>query len=62
MTEGSFDLIVLSEVGYYWQREDLERTANLLADLQAPGSHLVLVHYTAPVTDYPLTGDEVHDA
>ena len=62
MPNGSFDLIVLSEVGYYWQREDLERTANLLADLQIPGSHLVLVHYIAPVPDYPLTGDEVHDA
>jgi alkylation response protein AidB-like acyl-CoA dehydrogenase len=62
MPEGAFDLIVLSEVGYYWQREDLERTATLLAELQPPGAHLVLVHYTAPVPDYPLTGDEVHTA
>ncbi|WP_263382573.1 SAM-dependent methyltransferase [Granulicella arctica] len=62
MPEGLFDLIVVSEVAYYWQREDLERAASLLAERQAAGSHLVLVHFTAPVPDYPLTGDEVHDA
>lgn len=61
MPDGLFDLIVLSEVGYYWQREDLEQAAALLAQHQAPGGHLVLVHYTRPVPDYPLTGDQVHD-
>ncbi len=60
--EGRFDLIVLSEVGYYWQREDLERTAGLLATLQPAGGHLILVHFTPFVPDYPLTGDQVHEA
>ncbi len=60
--DGSFDLIVISEVAYYWQRQDLQRAATMLAEHQPPGSHLVLVHLTEPVPDYPLTGDEVHDA
>ena len=56
-----FDLIVLSEVGYYWSPADLARAAGqLLAGLR-PGGHLLLVHWTPPVHDYPLTGDDVHD-
>ena len=61
MPEGQFDLIVVSEVAYYWQSEDLDCTATLLAERQPPGGHLILVHYTPFVPDYPLTGDEVHD-
>ncbi len=59
--DGAFDLVVISEVGYYWQREDLERTASLLAARQPPGGQLILVHYTPRVPDYPLTGDQVHE-
>ncbi len=59
--EGAFDLVVISEVGYYWQREDLARTARLLAARQPPGGQLMLVHYTPIVPDYPLTGDQVHE-
>ena len=59
--DGAFDLVVISEVGYYWQREDLERTASLLAARQPPGGQLILVHYTPTVPDYPLTGDQVHE-
>lgn len=62
MPEGPFDLVVLSEVVYFWQREDLERAANLLIERQSSRAHLILVHYTPPVPDYPLTGDQVHDA
>ncbi|UOQ75866.1 nodulation S family protein [Hymenobacter sp. 5516J-16] len=57
----TFDLIVLSEVGYYWSPADLERAAaQLLASLTADGQ-LLLVHWTPPVHDYPLTGDDVHE-
>lgn len=57
----SFDLILLSEVGYYLSRPDLERARNLLLDRLAPNGHLLLVHWTPFVPDYPLTGDQVHD-
>ncbi len=60
--EGSYDLIVVSEVGYYLQREDLDRAMTMLAEHQPAGGHLLLVHYTPQVPDYPLTGDEVHEA
>ncbi len=62
MPEGIFDLILVSEVAYYWNRETLEQTITLLAELQPAGGHLVLVHLTDSVPDYPLTGDQVHDA
>jgi alkylation response protein AidB-like acyl-CoA dehydrogenase/SAM-dependent methyltransferase len=56
-----FDLILVSEVAYYWQPADLALAADELAARHLPGGHLVLVHLTEPVPDYPLTGDEVHD-
>ena len=59
---GRFDLIVVSEVAYYWGRPDLNRAMNFFASHQATGAHLLLVHWTEPVHDYPLTGDEVHSA
>ena len=56
-----FDLVVLSEVGYYWALPDLERVAEQLLAALEPGGELLLVHWTPPVHDYPLTGDEVHE-
>ncbi len=58
---GSFELIVISEVAYYWGRADLERAMDVLAAHHAPGGDLILVHWTPPVHDYPLTGDTVHE-
>ena len=57
---GQFELILLSEVGYYWSPEDLARAAGQLVAALPPGGQLLLVHWTPPVHDYPLTGDEVH--
>lgn len=60
--DGSFDLIVVSEVGYYWSSKDQERAMTLLASHHEAGGHIVLVHWTPEVHDYPQTGDEVHEA
>lgn len=57
-----FDLIVLSEVAYYWSIEDLARARMALAERLLPEGHLILVHWTPWVHDYPQTGDQVHDA
>lgn len=54
-----FDLVLVSEVGYYLARERLLAWADAIAAATAPGGHLVLVHWTGP-TDYPLTADTVH--
>ena len=59
--EAPFDLIVMSEVGYYWSREDLAAAASRIEASLAPGGLWLLVHWTPPVHDYPLRGDEVHD-
>ncbi|SFQ57171.1 class I SAM-dependent DNA methyltransferase [Hymenobacter arizonensis] len=56
-----FDLIVVSEVGYYWSEGDLARAAQLLIGALRPGGQLLLVHWTPTVHDYPLTGDYVHE-
>jgi len=58
----SFDLILLSEVLYYFNRADLATvTARVLGALRS-GGDAVLVHWL-PVADppYPLTGDEAVD-
>lgn len=60
--DGAFDLILVSEVGYYWSRDDLDRARELVVGAMAPGGHLLLVHWTPWVHDYPLTGDQVHEA
>jgi SAM-dependent methyltransferase len=57
-----FDLILVSEVGYYWGGDDLITAQRLIVEHLEPGGHLLLVHWTPFVEDYPLTGDEVHEA
>ena len=56
-----FDLILVSEVGYYLSLPDLDRLAARCAASVVPGGHLTLVHWTGP-TDYPITADDVHSA
>jgi SAM-dependent methyltransferase len=57
---GPFDLLVCSELLYYWDRETLEAALPAIADSLAPGGRLVAVHYRPPSTIDPLTGDAVH--
>ncbi|PSB03278.1 SAM-dependent methyltransferase [Merismopedia glauca] len=56
-----FDLVVLSEVGYYWCLEDLKQARQLILDSLEPGGQILLVHWLPFTPDYPLTGDLVHD-
>ncbi len=58
----AFDLTVVSEVGYYWGRQDLPEAQAQIASHLETGGHLLLVHWTPYVAEYPLTGDEVHEA
>ena len=58
---GEYDLIVISEVGYYLTREPLRRFLDAARAALAPDGVLVCCHWRHPVRDYPLRGDEVHD-
>lgn len=59
---GAFDLIVLSEVLYYFSRPDVARMAAWVGDALAPGGVALLVHWLGETPDYPLTGDEAVEA
>lgn len=58
---GPFDLIVLSEIAYYFDRTALDEImARLLASC-SPSATVVGVHWRG-ATNYPLSGDEAHNA
>jgi SAM-dependent methyltransferase len=57
---GRFDLVVLSEVGYYFSSEDLGRVVDRICSSLEPGGTLLAVHWRHPVEDYPSSGDAVH--
>ncbi len=58
--QGPFDLIVFSELGYYFSAAQLRRIAQSLgAALEADGE-LVGVHWTGTSEDHLLHGDQVH--
>jgi len=59
---GAFDLIVLSEVGYYWSDADLALARDRFAEALVPGGDLALVHFLPKVADYVRDGDAVHAA
>lgn len=59
---GRFDLIVLSEVLYYFSRADLARVAAWVEGALAVDGVVLAVHWLGETPDYPLTGDEAADA
>jgi SAM-dependent methyltransferase len=58
---GSFDLVVLSEIGYYFGSADLAAVIESCVASLTPGGTLLAAHWRHPVPDYPLRGDDVHD-
>lgn len=60
LPEGSFDLIVLSDVAYYWTPEVFDRGLALIAERLRPGGRMLLLHYRGPF-GAPISGDHVHD-
>jgi SAM-dependent methyltransferase len=58
--DGTFDLIVFSELGYYLTTEDLGRFVDRVAETLDPDGVLVAAHWRHPVADYPTAGDDVH--
>jgi SAM-dependent methyltransferase len=58
---GAFDLIVFSEFLYYFSDHDLDQILTSATASLVPGGTLLAVHWRHPVTDYPRSGDNVHD-
>jgi predicted TPR repeat methyltransferase len=61
MPEGLFDLIVASEVLYYFTREAMLAVLGAFERELAPGGALLAVHWRRETRTYPLQGDEVHE-
>lgn len=57
---GPFDLVVLSEVGYYLDAALLTEVLHREIPRLAPGATVLAAHWRHPVADYPIGGDEVH--
>jgi SAM-dependent methyltransferase len=57
---GEFDLIVCSEVLYYWSPPLLREALGRLRAALAPGGSLLAVHWRGPTRHYPLDGDDAH--
>jgi SAM-dependent methyltransferase len=58
--EGPFDLVVASEVLYYWPKEVMLAALRRFEEVLAPGGVLLAVHWRKETKTYPLQGDEVH--
>lgn len=61
MPDGPFDLIVASEVLYYFPGEEMLAVLHAFERELAPGGALLAVHWRRETTTYPLQGDEVHE-
>jgi len=56
----TFELIVLSEIGYYFDRAGLREILTRSAGALAPGGTLLALHWRGRSEDHVLPGDEVH--
>lgn len=57
---GTADLVVLSELGYYWTPARLHLALQRIAETLTPGGELVACHWRARIEGCELTGDDVH--
>jgi predicted TPR repeat methyltransferase len=61
MPDGPFDLIVASEVLYYFPREEMLAVLQGFERELARGGTLLAVHWRRETRTYPLQGNEVHE-
>ncbi|MCD2186941.1 class I SAM-dependent DNA methyltransferase [Actinomycetospora soli] len=58
---GRFDLVVVSELAYYFGRTDRDAFWAGVLDALEPGGTLLAVHWVRPAPEYPVDGHRVHD-
>jgi cyclopropane fatty-acyl-phospholipid synthase-like methyltransferase len=56
-----FDLLVLSEIGYYFAAQDWRRICTALIDSIPPGATVLAAHWLGHSQDHRISGDEVHE-
>jgi chemotaxis methyl-accepting protein methylase len=61
MPRGPFDLIVASEILYYYTREEMLATLRAFERELSWGGVLLAVHWRRETKTYPLQGDELHE-
>jgi hypothetical protein len=61
MPATGFDLIVLSEIGYYFAADEWTRMAYALLEPMPKGGTLLATHWLGNSQDHRITGDEVHE-
>lgn len=60
--DGSFDLIVVSEVAYYLAADQWTTTVERIGGSLAVGGHVVLCHWTGQADDFAQSGADAHAA
>jgi SAM-dependent methyltransferase len=58
--DGEFDLVVFSEIGYYFTEAQLSAVATELVKQMSPAATLLAVHWLGSSRDHVLDGDRVH--
>lgn len=58
---GRFDLVMLSEVGYYLQPAELRAVLDREVPRLARGATVITAHWRHPVADHPMSGDHAND-
>jgi trans-aconitate methyltransferase len=58
---GTYDLVVISEIGYYLDTHDLSALLDYTSADLAEDGFVVACHWRHWVEDYPQSGDEVHE-
>lgn len=62
LPDGTFDLVVVSEVAYYLSARDMHRLIERLGPRLAPGARLVALHHTVPFGDASQHPGRAHEA
>jgi SAM-dependent methyltransferase len=58
--QGCFDLVVLSELGYYFDAAGLRRLLERVRESVTEGGTIAAVHWRHPAEDHARSGDSVH--
>ena len=59
--EGDFDLMVLSEIGYYFDPDEWAKVVRSIAEKMKPSAVLLAAHWLGHSDEHRMSGDTVHE-